>query len=250
MIELTIDENSKILEALERINVNQKGFLVVVRGEYFAGTLTDGDIRRALINGANLESSIGLIYNRNCVTLSIDGSISDAFLVISDPKIEFIPILNDRKLVNIITEKQLELALLYNLDIRLTYDFSSLDEGAIDYSIAVKPWGFFKTTVINNFYQSKVLHLIPGASISLQRHKLREEYWIVVYGIGEARIDDSKKLLNPGTIVFIPKNSIHRLTNKSMQDTLVIVEVQLGESFKEDDVERIFDDYGRDLCKR
>ena len=243
MYDLVIHESATLLEALKAIDANRKGFLVVVNEGCFSGTLTDGDIRRALINGANLETAIIEIYNRSCETLSIYNDMSDLIKTLSEPKIKFIPIVDDYgKLINVITERQLQLALLHNLKVGLTYDFSSLDESALDYSIVAKPWGFYRTTVINDFYQSKVLQLLPEASISLQRHKLREEYWITVYGEGEAIIGDSVKGLYPGTDIFIPKNCIHRLTNSSCIETLVVVEVQLGESFDEDDIERFSDE--------
>jgi mannose-1-phosphate guanylyltransferase/mannose-6-phosphate isomerase len=108
-----------------------------------------------------------------------------------------------------------------------------------------RPWGSFKTTASNPFYQSKILEIRPLASISLQRHQFREEYWIAAFGQGEAQIGDSRIALSPGSFVFVPKACKHRLRNLSENQALIVVEVQLGESFDEDDIERIEDEYGR-----
>jgi mannose-6-phosphate isomerase-like protein (cupin superfamily) len=108
-----------------------------------------------------------------------------------------------------------------------------------------KPWGFYKVTAHDGFYQSKVLTLLPRASISLQRHKLREEYWIVVFGSGEARVGDSTIGLSPGSVVSVPRNCLHRLRNTDGTEPLIVVEVQLGTCFDESDIERIDDVYGR-----
>ena len=64
-------------------------------------------------------------------------------------------------------------------------------------------------------------------------------------GSGEAQIGDSFKHLTAGVFVFIPKNCKHRLSNTSQIDNLTIIEVQLGESFDENDIERIYDEYDR-----
>jgi mannose-1-phosphate guanylyltransferase/mannose-6-phosphate isomerase len=49
----------------------------------------------------------------------------------------------------------------------------------------------------------------------------------------------------PGNYIFIPKGSKHRLINISNSENLIISEVQLGDSFDEDDIVRYEDQYGR-----
>ena len=244
---LIITENATILEALNMIDTNHKGFLVVVNNDMaVCGTLTDGDIRRALILGSTVADAVSSLPERVCTTILVDSPVSDAVKAFSNEKISFLPIVNrNNKLVNILTEQQLKYALLHNLQFDLHYDFSSLDESVLRHSVVAKPWGFYHTTVINEFYQSKVISLAPNSSLSLQVHKLREEYWVVVSGSGEAQIGDSFKHLTAGAFVFIPKNCIHRLYNKSQVDNLIVFEVQIGESFDESDIERLCDEYNR-----
>jgi mannose-1-phosphate guanylyltransferase/mannose-6-phosphate isomerase len=240
------EDDAAILLALNRIDENKKGFLVVTRGDLFLGTLTDGDIRRAFINGKMPQDSIADIYTRNSVVLQCTDDLPEAADMMSNDKIEFLPIVDsDKKLVNILTKRQLWTVLLCNISADLNFDFCELDESISDHEIKRKPWGFYKTTVLNDFYQSKVLELSPLSSISLQRHLFREEYWLVVFGRGEARVGDSVLPVLPGSFVFIPKGCKHRLRNKSSEQNLIVVEVQLGESFDENDIERINDDYDR-----
>jgi len=244
--EYLIEDSASILQALKRIDSNRKRFLIVVRDSFFLGTLTDGDIRRALILGKSVEDMITDIYIRNTTFLSSREDFSKAIDLMADERIDFLPIVDSSgNLVNILTKKQLQVALLFNLQADLGYNFLELDDSIIEHAITKKPWGFYKTTVLNNFYQSKILCLDPSSAISLQRHRFREEYWFVVFGIGEAQIGDSKIQLNAGSNVFIPKGCKHRLINKANDITLVVVEVQLGECFDEDDIERIDDEYGR-----
>ncbi len=52
------------------------------------------------------------------------------------------------------------------------------------------------------------------------------------------------RTLGPGGSVDIEAGFSHRIMNPG-SDNLVFVEVQTGEGFSEDDIERLEDDYGR-----
>ena len=58
-----IGEDSNIQKALNKLNKNRDKCLIVlsVKGKLL-GTLTDGDVRRSLINGINFSQSIKKIY--------------------------------------------------------------------------------------------------------------------------------------------------------------------------------------------
>ncbi|WP_242972884.1 CBS domain-containing protein [Anaeromicrobium sediminis] len=61
-----IIENESIMNALKKIDLNKKGFLIIVDlNKKVLGTLTDGDIRRAFISDNNITDSIINIYNKN-----------------------------------------------------------------------------------------------------------------------------------------------------------------------------------------
>lgn len=66
---ISIQENSTIKEALEIINVKGQQIAIIVDNSgKLLGTLTDGDIRRGLLKGLNLESQIKSIYVKNPTT--------------------------------------------------------------------------------------------------------------------------------------------------------------------------------------
>ena len=106
-----------------------------------------------------------------------------------------------------------------------------------------KPWGWFKTLRKTNTCAVKELHVNPGECLSLQRHMLRKEKWLVVSGIATVTVGYKTYDVEPGEIVSIGKRVKHRLENKT-QDELVISEWWLGNS-SEDDVKRFEDKYGR-----
>jgi mannose-1-phosphate guanylyltransferase/mannose-6-phosphate isomerase len=243
----TVGLSATIIEALEKIDLNQKGFLVVLdEDDHVVGTLTDVDIRRAFIKGKDIHFPIAFVYMKNCKILHIKDGISKAIELFKNGAINFLPIVDDEKrLVNIITKKQMHSLLLQDIHADLKYNFQYLDEDIVDHEIFQRPWGFYKTTVMNNYFQSKVISVNPESQLSLQSHDHREEHWIVAHGIGTVQLDDSVLAVHCGSSVFIPKGTRHRLTNTDEKESLIIIEVQLGDYFGEDDIHRYEDIYGR-----
>ncbi|MBE0523820.1 MAG: phosphomannose isomerase type II C-terminal cupin domain, partial [Methanosarcinales archaeon] len=91
----------------------------------------------------------------------------------------------------------------------------------------------------------KRINVYSGKRLSFQRHKQRNEHWYVIKGIGLVRLNDKEFQLQSGDSIDIQKGASHRITNPG-QDNLVFIEVQTGEYFGEDDIERIEDDFGRE----
>lgn len=71
------------------------------------------------------------------------------------------------------------------------YDFGSLDNNIIDHEIFQLPWGFYKTTVTNDYFLSKVISVKPGWQLSLHSHNHREKHWIVAHGKDTVQLDQT-----------------------------------------------------------
>ena len=110
--------------------------------------------------------------------------------------------------------------------------------------IEKRPWGNFHIIAKGNGYQIKEMNINPKNKQSLQKHNHLSEYWQVIEGHGQVRIEDSEIKLKTGDNVYIPIKSLHRLENTGSQN-LKIIEIQIGELISEDDIVRIEDDYGR-----
>ena len=242
-----IEQGKMVLEALKKIDQNKKGFLIVIGdNESVVGVLTDGDIRRAFIKGVSIKGSIEEIYIKRFKALKPADGIARAIELFKNESIKFLPIIDDNgKLLNIITKSQMHALLLQDKHADLTFDFLSLDESLVDYEIYQRPWGFYKTTVMNDYFQSKVICVNPKSQLSLQSHNHREEHWIVAHGIGTVQVDQSVIDVKCGSSIFIPKGCKHRLTNTDEKESLIITEVQIGDYFGEDDIHRYEDIYGR-----
>lgn len=235
-----------IFQTLEKIEKNKKGFIIVIDSlGRVVGTLTDGDIRRSLIGGYSLSSRIELIINSDFSYLEKRDTFHDIIKHFKSTKIDFLPILNeDKTLMNILTKKQFHVALLTGVNINFNNDFSLLDDIIIDHEIYDRPWGYYKTVYLSDFSRAKIICVNPGEELSLQEHKLREEHWVIIKGIGTIQIAESIKEVSEGDYIFIPKGCKHKVSNHSTFP-LMISEVQLGSYFGEDDIIRYEDKYGR-----
>lgn len=240
-------DDKLVSDALMAIEANNSGFVIVTDVEgRLCGVLTDGDLRRAFLAGKTVNSAIRGIYNDHCVFLQIFDRMENAIDIFKSGKIRFLPIVNsENEVINVLTRQQLHALLLQDIHADLSYDFTCLDETITDYEIFGRPWGFYKTTVYNDFFQSKIISVKPGAMLSLQSHDHREEHWTVVHGNGIAQLDESEVPLFCGRSIFIPKGCKHRLSNTDDWETLIVVEVQIGDYLGENDIKRYADIYGR-----
>ena len=104
-----------------------------------------------------------------------------------------------------------------------------------------RPWGEF--VVIGRWppITVKVLKVRPHSRLSLQKHMHRDEEWLCLSGSGVAQLGEERHRLEAGSKVFVPRNRLHRLSSDSGVE---ILEVGYGD-FKEEDIVRVEDDYGR-----
>jgi mannose-6-phosphate isomerase-like protein (cupin superfamily) len=105
-----------------------------------------------------------------------------------------------------------------------------------------KPWGSFERLAENQVCTVKILHVDANKRFSLQRHKLRAEFWRVIEGSGIFHVDGTDTEVKIGDEVHIPVGSIHRITGGP--SGIRVLEVTTG-THDESDIERLEDDFGR-----
>ena len=118
------------------------------------------------------------------------------------------------------------------------------DEAATFHQTVHRPWGSY--TILEDADDCKVKRLVvkPGQVLSLQLHHRRSEHWTVVRGTAKVRLGDEEFLLEENQSTYIPTETLHRLENPGSED-VHLIEVQTGDYFGEDDIERFEDIYGR-----
>lgn len=106
-----------------------------------------------------------------------------------------------------------------------------------------RPWGWFRKYADNEQCTVKIIKVDPGQTLSLQRHRGRDELWVALDdGLIVTRGDDVVTAA-AGDEFFVPRGTVHRV---AAPDTHAVrfLEVAFG-VFDEDDIERLDDAYGR-----
>ncbi len=107
-----------------------------------------------------------------------------------------------------------------------------------------RPWGYYQVLSESKYYKVKKIVVYPGRRLSLQRHRGRAEHWYILQGEALATCGEEERKVGEGRSLDIPRGALHRLFNPGDRE-LILVEIQTGDYFGEDDIERIEDDYGR-----
>ncbi len=107
-----------------------------------------------------------------------------------------------------------------------------------------RPWGCYIILSDEDDHKVKRIIVKPGKRLSLQLHHRRSEHWYFIHGEALVTLDKEQISLKPGEAVDIPVETAHRVQNPSSND-VVFIEVQTGDYFGEDDIERLEDDFGR-----
>lgn len=107
-----------------------------------------------------------------------------------------------------------------------------------------RPWGYFEVLSEQADHKVKRIVIQPGKRLSLQRHRHRSERWHVIRGRAMVTRGNEEIELGVGESVDIPCGVVHRVQNLG-DEPLVLIEVQRGDYFGEDNIEWLEDDYGR-----
>ncbi|MEJ5377934.1 MAG: glycosyltransferase [bacterium] len=107
-----------------------------------------------------------------------------------------------------------------------------------------RPWGYYQVLLDDPQHKVKRITVYPGQRLSLQRHQRRAEHWYIVAGKAVVTLNGEESRPKILESIDIPRGAWHRVANEG-DEPLVFIEVQTGDYFGEDDIERLEDDYGR-----
>ena len=100
-----------------------------------------------------------------------------------------------------------------------------------------RPWGKYKVLTNYGHVKLKELIVLPGKSLSYQKHKFRTEAWFVVSGTGYLYSNGYDMPLQSLSTVVVPPEVWHQLKNTG-ETPLHLVEVQYGSECDEADIVR------------
>jgi dTDP-glucose pyrophosphorylase len=97
MKDITVKLDITIREAMKKIGKSGKRCLVIVdEKNTLLGTLSDGDVRKAILKGAGFEDSISSVYHQNPMTLTAAGyTLEEAKKLFVREKFDLIPIVDE-----------------------------------------------------------------------------------------------------------------------------------------------------------
>lgn len=103
---------------------------------------------------------------------------------------------------------------------------------------ATRPWGEWHVLDVDMGYKVKRLEILPDQAISLQYHVHRSEHWTIVQGKGRVIVDGNIFTVEKGESFHVPKQALHKISNTHLTETLIAIEVQMGDICSEDDIVR------------
>ena len=235
------------LEYIEKAKKLGKELIVIVNNDKQA-KLKKG---RSFISQEERVLILEKIKGVDRVVLSIDGekSVCKTLEKIAKENLKKKMIFaqgGDRKNIEIPeakTAKKYKIKMVDNLGVKIQSSSNLI--GKLRYlEIGKKPWGAYYVLEEAKNFKVKKIEVEPKGSLSLQSHKKRCEFWVVVEGVGHAIKKDKKKILKKGDTLFLEKKEKHQMSNLSNKK-LIFIEVQLGEYLGEDDIIRYEDKYNR-----
>ena len=98
-----VSPKATIREALEKLNKGSLQVVLVLDGdERLKGTITDGDIRRALLANMDMSEPVGRIMQTKCTTASVEDSDARILELMQRGEFRHVPVLDDKgRVVNL-----------------------------------------------------------------------------------------------------------------------------------------------------
>ena len=105
-----VSSNVNIRNAIKKIDKHGEGFVYVINDAgIIKGLITDGDFRRAIIDGVSLDKDCIEIANKEFIFLNDDSNQQQIINSFLQERIQNLPIIKDGKLVRIIFRRDLDL---------------------------------------------------------------------------------------------------------------------------------------------
>ncbi len=111
-------------------------------------------------------------------------------------------------------------------------------------NIYYRPWGRYTNLFEGKDFLIKQLFIKTKGILSLQKHHHRAEHWLVTKGNPIITLNNEQFVKKPNDHIYIPIKTIHRIEN-SENESVKIIEAQIGSVLRESDIVRYKDVYGR-----
>ena len=100
----TIGVGSTVADAAKAMARWRIGALVITKGKETVGIITEGDISRCVASGRGLGTGLAAFARKKLITVSPEERVEVAAKTMSDGGVKKLPVMDDGKLVGIITQ--------------------------------------------------------------------------------------------------------------------------------------------------
>ncbi len=96
---IIINKNSRLLDAIKKINSNTFGICFVVdKNKKIIGSISDGDIRKKILRGVKMNIPVVKVMNKKVKSAHYLSNSENIFKLLNN-KIKIIPLVNDKKII-------------------------------------------------------------------------------------------------------------------------------------------------------
>ena len=105
-----------------------------------------------------------------------------------------------------------------------------------------RPWGKFERFTNNEISTVKIITINARQKLSLQYHKYRQEFWRFLDNPAKVTLGKKTIRVKKDQEIIVPRKTLHRV--EALDKPVRLLEIATGK-FKENDIVRIEDKYGR-----
>ena len=98
-----IQHSVNISNAIKKMDKGGIGFIAIANNDDIIGIVTDGDFRRSILDGISLKENVKRIMNKDFIYLNQQYKQADVKKIFSESCANHLPVLQERKLIDIIT---------------------------------------------------------------------------------------------------------------------------------------------------
>ncbi len=105
---VTVGSDARVRDALQLMIDHDIGSVVVTEGDGVVGIFTERDVTRHVLTDVGLlDERVGDLMSAPAVTVSADAEVVDAFDLMNERSIRRLPVVDEGRLVGIVTEGDL-----------------------------------------------------------------------------------------------------------------------------------------------
>lgn len=98
----------------------------------------------------------------------------------------------------------------------------------VDWIEAPGHFSAFSKLLINErtgskYFDFRVSSYQPKGYCEAHKHEIAENIYYILKGTGVVELDGNRRLVTPGTVIFIPPKVLHKIINTGFEDLIFIV---------------------------